>query len=172
MAATQRPSQQETRRQELQGIIKEMREKRMPVVTQLLARFDEVKMAPAAVVEAEAEVEAAAAAQEVVAKAPSRRQEKGRSKARCFDTNEARRGRTEKSDSRRKEQRGELLQEKRLGHQAPLVVEAPMRTPTRMGCRSRHAQPPLCPRKRTAHGVTWPLASLGTPASSRCSSRD
>ena len=56
-AATQRPSQQETMRQELQGIIKEMREKRMPVVTQLLARFDEVKMAPAAVVEAEAEVE-------------------------------------------------------------------------------------------------------------------
>ena len=71
------------------------------------------------VTEAEAEVKAetAAAAQEVVARAPSRaayrKEQGGRFKER-FDTHEARRGRTETSDSRRKEQRGELLQKKRL----------------------------------------------------------
>ena len=62
-------------------------------------------MAPVVVVKAEAE-------------APSRaayRQGGGRRfKERCFDTDEARRKRTETSDSRRKEQRLELLQKKRL----------------------------------------------------------
>ena len=89
----------------MQGIIKGMQDERMAVVTQLQARFDEVEMAPVAVVEAEAEVEAeveaaAAAQEEGCSKAPSRRQEalsrrqeRGCSKARCFDTNEARRRR-------------------------------------------------------------------------------
>ena len=122
----------------MQGIIKGMQDERMAVVTQLQARFDEVEMAPVAVVEAEAEVEAeveaaAAAQEEGCSKAPSRRQEalsrrqeRGCSKARCFDTNEARRRRMERSDSRRKERRGELLQKKRLGDHAPLAVEALM----------------------------------------------
>ena len=87
----------------------------------LQVRFDEVRMvAPVAVmeVEAEAEAETAAGAQEVVARvltrAAYRKEQGGRFKERCFDTQEARRGRTETSDSRRKEQRGELLQKKRL----------------------------------------------------------
>ena len=68
--------------------------------------------------------EAAAAAQEVVAKVPSRatcRQEEGR---RFIDPDAARRGRAMRSDSRRKEQRSELVQKKRLDDHA--IVEALM----------------------------------------------
>merc|ERR1740130_1180263 len=93
------------RGQEMQGITKDTRSK--------VLNFDEVKMAPVAVVEAKAEAEAVAAAQEVVTKAPSRRQEA--SKEPFFDPNEGRRGRTEKSISRRKGERVELLRKKRDG---------------------------------------------------------
>ena len=92
-------------RREMQGITKDTRSR--------VLHFDEVKMAPVAVVEAKAEAEAVAAAQEVVTKAPSRRQEA--SKEPFFDKNEGRRGRTEKSISRRKGERIELLQKKRYG---------------------------------------------------------
>ena len=97
-------------RREMQGITKDTRSR--------VLHFDEVKMAPVAVVEAKAEAkaeaEAVAAAQEVVTKAPSRRQEA--SKEPFFDKNEGRRGRTEKSISRRKGERIELLQKKRYGN--------------------------------------------------------
>ena len=92
-------------RREMQGITKDTRSR--------VLHFDEVKMAPVAVVEAKAEAEAVAAAQEVVTKVPSRRQEA--SKEPFFDKNEGRRGRTEKSISRRKGERIELLQKKRYG---------------------------------------------------------
>ena len=68
--------------------------------------------------------EAAAAAQEVVAKVPSRatcRQEEGR---RFIDPDAARRGRAMRSDSRRKEQRSELVQKKR--HDDYAIAEALM----------------------------------------------
>ena len=68
--------------------------------------------------------EAAAATQEVVAKVPSRaacRQEEGR---RFIDPDAARRGRATRSDSRRKEQRSELVQQKRLDDYA--IAEALM----------------------------------------------
>ena len=88
--------------------------KRRKVVPQ--ACIDEVGMPPVVAVEAVAEV--TAAAQELVAKAHSRaayrQEEGGRFKARCFDRDEARRGRRAKSDTRRKEQRGDLQREKRL----------------------------------------------------------
>jgi hypothetical protein len=80
-------------------------------------------------VEAEAEAEAAAAAQEVVAKAPRRaayRREGGaRFKERCFDKDGARCGRMKTSDSRRKEQRLELLQKKRLDSVGFPLLELP-----------------------------------------------
>jgi len=60
-----------------------------------------------------AEAEAAAAAQEVVTKAPSRRQEADQDP--FFNKNEGRRRRRERSISRRDGQRVELLREKRLG---------------------------------------------------------
>ena len=93
------------RGREMQGITKDTGSK--------VLHFDEVKMAPVAVVEAKAEAEVVAAAQEVVTKAPSRRQ--AASKEPFFDKNEGRRGRTEKSISRRKGERVELLRKKRDG---------------------------------------------------------
>ena len=90
---------------------------------------------PVVVVKAEAEAEgegevaAAAAAHEVVAKAPRRaahRQEgDGRFKERCFDKDEARCARTKTCDSRRKEQRLELLQKKRLDYGGFPLLELP-----------------------------------------------
>ena len=78
----------------------------------------EVGMAPVVVVKAEA-------------KAPSRaayRQEGGgRFKERCFDKDEARRKRTETSDSRRKERRGELKKKKRLDDGGREVTGEPTR---------------------------------------------
>ena len=65
----------------------------------------EVGMAPVVVVKAEAEAPSRAA---------YRQGGGGRFKERCFDTDEARRKRTETSDSRRKERRGELKKKKRL----------------------------------------------------------
>ena len=79
--------------------------------------------------EGEGEVAAAAAAHEVVAKAPRRaayRQEGGgRFKERCFDKDEARCARTKTCDSRRKEQRLELLQKKRLDYGGFPLLELP-----------------------------------------------
>ena len=79
--------------------------------------------------EGEGEVAAAAAAHEVVAKAPRRaayRQEGGgRFKERCYDKDEARCARTKTCDSRRKEQRLELLQKKRLDYGGFPLLELP-----------------------------------------------
>ena len=75
------------------------------------------------------EAEAAAAAQEVAAKAPRRaayRREGGaRFKERCFGKDGARCGRMKTSDSRRKEQRLELLQKKRLDSVGFPLLELP-----------------------------------------------
>ena len=51
---------------------------------------------------------------EAPGRAAYRQEEEGRFKERCFDKDEARRKRTETSDSRRKERRGELEKKKRL----------------------------------------------------------
>ena len=79
--------------------------------------------------EGEGEVAAAAAAHEVVAKAPRRaayqQEGGGRFKERCFDKDEARCARTKTCDSRRKEQRLELLQKKRLDYGGFPLLELP-----------------------------------------------
>ena len=88
--------------------------------------------------------EAAAAAQEVVAKVPGRaacRQEEGR---RFIDPDAARRGRAMTSDSRRKEQRSELVQKKRLD--TPSSVALVGGGGAACGGRRAAASPALAPR--------------------------
>ena len=103
--ASKRPKRQKMEPQEM-GSDDITQGKRRKVV--LPKRF-EVGMAPVVVVKAEAE-------------APSRAayRQGRRFKERCFDTDEARRKRTETSDSRRKERRGELKKKKRLDDAPPL----------------------------------------------------
>ena len=88
--------------------------------------------------------EAAAAAQEVVAKVPGRaacRQEEGR---RFIDPDAARRGRAMTSDSRRKEQRSELVQKRRLD--TPSSVALVGGGGAACGGRRAAASPALAPR--------------------------